>query len=131
LIYDCIQYLEAHRIQHLTLYLQELHSRNLATPDHTTLLLNCYAKTSDKTRLDSFIRTETSRADDDGLPFDLATAIRVCRQAGFYEHAVYLAKRYARHADYLKIQLDDLDDFDGVSLYLQTLPGDVVCGRFT
>ena len=99
-----------------------MHARNLATPDHTTLLLNCYAKTADRERLDAFIRKETTRTVSDGLPFDLVTAIRVCRQAGFHEHALYLAKRYGRYQDYLRIQLDDLDDFAAVSAFLHTLP---------
>jgi hypothetical protein len=103
-----------------------MHVRNLATPDHTTLLLNCYAKTADKERLDAFIRTETTRKGSDDLPFDLTTAIRVCRQAGFYEHALYLAKRYNRYQDYLRIQLDDLDDFAAVAAFLHTLPLELV-----
>jgi len=107
-------------------YLQELHGQNLATPDHTTLLLNCYAKTLDKARLDAFIKSETSRTGSDDLPFDLDTAIRVCRQAGFHEHAVYLAKRYERHSDYLKIQLEDRDNLDAVMVYLRTLPQEMV-----
>jgi len=120
------QYLEAHRIQHLTVYLQELHGQNLATPEHTTLLLNCYAKTLDKGRLDAFIKSETSRKESDALPFDLDTAIRVCRQAGFHEHAVYLAKRYERHSDYLRIQLEDRDNFDAVLVYLRSMPQEMV-----
>lgn len=34
------------------------------------------------------------------------TAIKVCRQAGYHEHALYLAKRHHEHAWYLKILLD-------------------------
>lgn len=107
-----------------------MHTRGLATPDHTTLLLNCYAKTADKERLDAFIRTETTRTGRDDLPFDLATAIRVCRQAGFYVHALYLAKRYERYQDYLRIQLNDLDDFAAVSTFLHTLPLNLVSQGF-
>lgn len=29
--------------------------------------------------------------------FDLETAIQVCRQAGYYEHAVYLAEKFEEH----------------------------------
>lgn len=105
--------------------MQELHARGLANPDHTTLLLNCYTKTGDKARLDNFIKTETSRSGDKGesqeLPFDLDTAIRVCRQAGFYEHAVYLAKKYQRHEDYLRIQLEDAKDYEDALGYIRQL----------
>jgi hypothetical protein len=52
-------------------------------------LLNTYTKLKDATRLDSFIKTESRRESSgvgsesgtDELPFDLDTAIRVCRQA--------------------------------------------------
>ena len=49
------QFLDAQRIHNLTAYLQALHQAHLATEDHTTLLLNCYTKLKDVTRLDEFI----------------------------------------------------------------------------
>jgi hypothetical protein len=111
----------------LTTYLQELHSRQLANPDHTTLLLNCYTKTSDRPRLDAFIRNESVRSGDlEELPFDLDTAIRVCRQAGFYEHATYLAKKYGRHEEYLRIQIEDAQQYDDALAYLRNLGPEAV-----
>nr|XP_019013036.1 vacuolar membrane protein [Kwoniella pini CBS 10737]OCF51817.1 vacuolar membrane protein [Kwoniella pini CBS 10737] len=118
------KFLDAQRIHNLTTYLQELHSRGLANPDHTTLLLNCYTKTSDRARLDSFIKTEARRSDisgDEELPFDLDTAIRVCRQAGFYEHATYLAKKFGRHEEYLRIQIEDAGEIGEALRYLRNL----------
>ncbi|WVQ73487.1 hypothetical protein IAR50_003059 [Cryptococcus sp. DSM 104548] len=117
------KFLDAQRIHNLTTYLQELHSRGLANPDHTTLLLNCYTKTSDRTRLDQFIKTESHRTDagTEELPFDLETAIRVCRQAGFYEHATYLAKKFGRHEDYLRIQIEDAGKVGEALRYLRSL----------
>jgi uncharacterized protein YxeA len=106
------QYLDAQRIQNLTTYLQELHSLGLANSDHTTLLLNTYTKLKDNARLESFIKSEAHRSknqdsDEDQPPFDLETAIRVCRQAGYYDHAAYLAKKYHRDEDYLRIIVED------------------------
>ncbi|KAI6030894.1 hypothetical protein F5J12DRAFT_903240 [Pisolithus orientalis] len=111
----------------LMTYLQELHARGLAHAEHTTLLLNAYAKAGDVARLDSFVRSEgrvfrgegpgsVSRVEDvapgDGLskepPFELDTAIRVCRQAGFFAHAAYLARRWGRHDDYLRVLVEDV-----------------------
>lgn len=40
--------------------------------------------------------------------FDVETAIKVLRQAGYYSHAVYLAEKHAHHEWYLKIQLEDI-----------------------
>ncbi|KAJ9101766.1 hypothetical protein QFC21_003105 [Naganishia friedmannii] len=113
------KFLDAQRIQNLITYLQELHARGLATPDHTTLLLNCYTKTSDAVRLDAFLKTEMSRPGE--LPFDLETAIRVCRQAGFYDHATYLAKRYRKDQEYIEIMLEDVKDYQAALDYLSLL----------
>ena len=113
--------------------MQELHSLGLANADHTTLLLNTYTKLKDVTRLDSFIKTESRRKltdargeDTDELPFDLDTAIRVCRQAGYFEHAGYLAKKYARHEDYLRIQIEDAGNYKDALTYLRKLGPEAV-----
>jgi hypothetical protein len=101
-----------------------LHSLGLANSDHTTLLLNTYTKLKDVSRLDSFIKAESHRpvsGDKDELPFDLQTAIRVCRQAGYFEHASYLAKKYERHEDYLRIQIEDAENYRDALSYLRRL----------
>ncbi|CDO70329.1 hypothetical protein BN946_scf184843.g18 [Trametes cinnabarina] len=119
------KFLDAQRIHNLVTYLQELHSLGLANSDHTTLLLNTYTKLKDVARLDSFIKRESLRTSSDGaeeeLPFDLDTAIRVCRQAGYFEHASYLAKKYERHEDYLRIQIEDAGNYRDALLYLRRL----------
>lgn len=110
----------------------------LANSDHTTLLLNTYTKLKDVARLDSFIKTESKRSDlaaaGDGdysekqqeLPFDLDTAIRVCRQAGYFDHASYLAKKYDRHEDYLRIQIEDAGNYKLALAYLRRLGPETV-----
>ena len=91
------------------------------------MLLNTYTKLKDVSRLDSFIKTESRRGDDkDELPFDLDTAIRVCRQAGYFEHASYLAKRWERHEDYLRIQIEDAGNFKDALVYLRMLGANAV-----
>ena len=49
------RFLDAHKINFLTAYLQALHKQGLANEDHTTLLLNCYTKLKDQNKLDEFI----------------------------------------------------------------------------
>ena len=96
--------MDAQRIHNLVTYLQELHSLGLANTDHTTLLLNTYTKLKDVSHLDTFIKTESRRdTDNNELPFDLETAIRACRQAGYFEHASNLARNYEHHEEYLRI----------------------------
>ncbi|KAJ3936754.1 MAG: hypothetical protein NXY57DRAFT_1072553 [Lentinula lateritia] len=128
------KFLDAQRIHNLVTYLQELHTQGLANSDHTTLLLNTYTKLKDVSRLDSFIKTESkySREESiasDELPFDLDTAIRVCRQAGYFEHAGYLAKKYERHEDYLRIQIEDAGKYSEALLYLRKLGMDAAEGN--
>ncbi|KAJ6626828.1 hypothetical protein B0H10DRAFT_2210720 [Mycena sp. CBHHK59/15] len=120
------KFLDAQRIHNLVTYLQELHSLGLANSDHTTLLLNAYTKLKDVARLDGFIKTESRRGagERDELPFDLDTAIRVCRQAGYFSHASYLAKKYERHEEYLRIQIEDAENYSEALVYLRALGGD-------
>jgi vacuolar protein sorting-associated protein 11 len=96
-------------------------------------LLNTYTKLKDVSRLDAFIKSESKRGGDGSsgdaeLPFDLETAIRVCRQAGFFEHAAYLAKKYARHEDYLRIKIEDVGDYKEALRYVRMLGMEAVSG---
>ncbi|KAI7907015.1 uncharacterized protein BX663DRAFT_494525 [Cokeromyces recurvatus] len=109
------KFLDAQRIYNLTNYLQELHSKGLANADHTTLLLNCYTKLKDVSRLDQFIKADTD------LNFDLETAINVCRQAGYFEHAVYLAEKFQEHDMYLDIMIEDIKNYDMSLAYIKKL----------
>lgn len=114
------KFLDGQRINNLTSYLQELHEQGVANSDITTLLLNCYAKLKDTERLDAFIKASTPRPNGE-LPFDLETAINVCRQAGYYEHAVYLAKTYNQPEEYLRIQIEDREQWKDAVSYIRTL----------
>eukprot|EP00918_Siedleckia_nematoides_P018931 GHVU01040411.1.p1 GENE.GHVU01040411.1~~GHVU01040411.1.p1 ORF type:complete len:904 (-),score=100.20 GHVU01040411.1:521-3232(-) len=113
------KFLDSSRIHNLTAYLQALHRASLATEDHTTLLLNCYTKLKDVPRLDDFIMNKDREVD-----FDVETAIKVCRQAGYFQHALYLAERHAQHHWYLKIQLEDIHDYQQALSYIAKLPFD-------
>eukprot|EP01132_Coremiostelium_polycephalum_P001153 gene1153-1462_t len=108
------KFLDAQRIHNLTSYIQALHEKNLANADHTTLLLNCYTKLKDVKKLDHFIKTDSGT-------FEVETAIKVCRQAGYYDHALFLASKHHRHDWYLKILLEDLEEDEKALHYIQTL----------
>ncbi|XP_058050899.1 vacuolar protein sorting-associated protein 11 homolog [Ahaetulla prasina] len=111
------KFLDAQRIHNLTAYLQMLHLQSLANADHTTLLLNCYTKLKDISKLEEFIKTSESE-----VHFDVETAIKVLRQAGCYSHAVYLAEKHKHHEWYLKIQLEDIKNFQEALRYIGKLP---------
>jgi len=95
------QFLDTQRIHNLIEYLEELHDHERATADHTTLLLNCYAKLKDTSKLDSFIKAPGE------LKFDLETAIAMCRQGGYFEQAAYLATKHGENDLVIDILIED------------------------
>jgi len=95
------KFLDTQRIHNLIEYLEELHEHHKATSDHTTLLLNCYAKLKDIVKLEKFIKSEGD------LKFDLDTAISMCRQGGYHEQAAYLAKKHGEHDLVVDILIED------------------------
>ncbi|KAJ1892620.1 Vacuolar protein sorting-associated protein 11, partial [Kickxella alabastrina] len=109
------KYLDAQRLVNLASYLQELHTAGMATSDHTTLLLNCYTKLRDEEKLNQFIHTQ------EDYQFDVDTAIYVCRQAGFYDQALYLADKFSKTGMYLKLKVEDQEDIKAALEYMRKL----------
>ena len=113
--------MDTQRIHNLIEYLEELHDHEKATADHTTLLLNCYAKLKDTSKLDSFIKTP-------GEPkFDLDTAIAMCRQGGYFEQAAYLATKHREHDMVVDILIEDSQNYSDALQYIWSLEPDLVC----
>ncbi|KAK3939243.1 vacuolar protein sorting-associated protein 11 [Diplogelasinospora grovesii] len=100
------KFLDTQRIHNLIEYLEELHEHHKATSDHTTLLLNCYAKLKDIEKLEKFIKSPGD------LKFDLDTAISMCRQGGYYEQAAYLAKKHGENDLVVDILIEDSKAYD-------------------
>ncbi|ETO07662.1 RING zinc finger-containing protein [Reticulomyxa filosa] len=121
------KFLDAQKINNLTLYLARLHEKGKPTKDHTTLLLNCYTKLKDSHKLDEFITPRTDSSDQKQPPnFDVDTAIRVCREAGLLEHARRLAKQNERHEIFIELLLEegslgDLQKYQEALFYIQKL----------
>lgn len=100
------KFLDTQRIHNLIEYLEQLHEHGKATSDHTTLLLNCYAKLKDIEKLEAFIKQPGE------LKFDLDTAITMCRQGGYFEQAAYLAKKHGENDLVVDILIEDLKDYN-------------------
>ncbi|KAK9450627.1 uncharacterized protein V1518DRAFT_403733 [Limtongia smithiae] len=111
------KYLDSQRIYNLTAYLEELHNKGVATADHTTLLLNCYAKLKDTEKLETFIKSE-----GENLKFDLDTAIQMCRQGGYFQQAAYLAEKHGQNDLVVDITVQDLADYKSGIRFIQSLP---------
>ncbi|SPO03529.1 related to vacuolar protein sorting PEP5 protein [Cephalotrichum gorgonifer] len=100
------KFLDTQRIHNLISYLEQLHEHRKATVDHTTLLLNCYAKLKDIAKLEQFIKSPGD------LKFDLDTAITMCRQGGYYEQAAYLAEQHGETDLVVDILVEDSKKYD-------------------
>lgn len=109
------KFLDTQRIHNLIEYLEELHDHGKATADHTTLLLNCYAKLKDTEKLDAFIRAPGE------LKFDLETAISMCRQGGYSEQAAYLAIKYGENSLVVDILIEDSKKYPEALAYIRQL----------
>ncbi|KXT12252.1 hypothetical protein AC579_819 [Pseudocercospora musae] len=109
------KFLDNQRIRNLIDYLEELHEHNKATSDHTTLLLNCYAKLKDVDKLEEFIKQPGE------LKFDLDTAIIMCRQGGYYDQAAFLARRHEEHGLVVDILIEDLKKYAEALAYVVRL----------
>mmetsp|Transcript_24 Transcript_24/g.67 ORF Transcript_24/g.67 Transcript_24/m.67 type:complete len:963 (-) Transcript_24:145-3033(-) len=115
------RFLDVQRIHNLTRYLEELHSARQANADHTTLLLNCYTKLKDISKLDAFISLNSTE-DGEEPKFDTETAVRVCRAAGFYEHALHVALQANEPNWYLDVLVEDCSNYDEALVYIASLP---------
>ena len=63
------------------------------------------------------------------MDFDVETAIKVCRQAGYYDPALSLAKEHQLHEWYLKIQLEDIKNYQLTLEYIGKLDFEEVCAE--
>ncbi|KAL2444139.1 Vacuolar protein sorting-associated protein 11-like protein [Exophiala dermatitidis] len=113
------RFLDTQRIHNLIDYLEELHEHDRATADHTTLLLNCYAKLKDTDKLDAFIRTPGT------AKFDLETAIAMCRQGGYFDQAAYLATKHGENELVIDILIEDSKKYAEALQYIWRLDPDL------
>lgn len=113
------KFLDTQRIHNLIEYLEELHDHHKATSDHTTLLLNCYAKLKDVEKLEEFIKSP------DDLKFDLDTAISMCRQGGYYDQAAFLARKHGEHELVVDVLIEDSHRFAEALAYIWRLEPEV------
>lgn len=114
-----LKYRESQYINYLTTYLEALHEKGVALKEHTTLLLNSYAKLKDSKKLQDFIEN-----DNNSGKFDFETAIQICRQSGYFDMASHLAKKIGDSQLVVQIKLKDLEDYKGALSYVRSLPVD-------
>lgn len=123
------KFLDTQRISNLIEYLEALHRQHLAGSEHTTLLLNCYAKTRDVEKLDRFIRENLEQgagSNHASSTLDVDTAINMCRQAGYFEQAIYLAERAGEDEIVVGLLGEELGKWEIAMQYLRRLDAEKV-----
>lgn len=111
------RFLDSRHINYLIDYLQALHKQGKATPDHTTLLLNCFTRLDKTDQLKEFLSNDKNP----DLMFDLDVAIKVCRNASV-GHALALAKRNQKHDACISILTEDMNAYADALDYISKLP---------
>ncbi|MEW5305679.1 MAG: hypothetical protein WDW36_008205 [Sanguina aurantia] len=104
------------RTPNLAAFLEVLHTKGLASADHTTLLLNCYTKLKDVEKLDAFIHCAS-------LKFDAETAVKVLRGAGYPDQALWVAHQACQPEWMLEIMIDDMGDYSQAISFLVEVEG--------
>ena len=116
----CRRYLDINLLQNLITYLEKLHAKNLATKDHTVLLLSCVSKLKESekvAKLDAIFegamdnkQENTTRDARGNLPegrvvFDVEAAVSTLYECNNTEHALKLAQTHGQHETYIKMQV--------------------------
>lgn len=128
--------LQGQRLRPLSVYLEQLHRRHVATRQHTELLISCLARLGEKERLSVLlhtspvlqdsaestksITTECAEVDDEedgaiNIPdtetqFDVTGAVNVLRQSRLPKLALQLAQQHCCFESAVRIALDELHD---------------------
>ena len=114
---------------------QAIHVHGLATPEQTRLLLDCLNKLQEKEKIHKFIRGEIDaplarralkRSNPSRLAqkvdFDAETAIRVLRDTGWLDEALWLAQQHGHHQWYLRMQVDERGNCGAALQHIWQLP---------
>lgn len=105
-----IRFKDSRYAAYLAQYLESVHSREKATPQHTMLLLICYVK----------LETDPSELlADPPVGFDFEAAIEILQDARLHAHAAKLAEVWPDPDAAVQIKLRDLHDYWGCFEYIQ------------
>ena len=76
-------------------------------------MLNCYAKLKDTEKLEAFINSNYN--------FDFDTAIAMCRQGGYFDQAVFLARKQGEHDIVVDVLIEDSKKYNDALNYIWRL----------
>lgn len=111
------RFLDTSFIHQLIIYLESLHKHNVASSDHTLLLMNCYIKLHDNEKLQAFVYEKAL-----GTHFNVSIAIEVLATSGYTKEGLYLAKENGLVEKYLEIQIEKEGSLNDALEYISSLP---------
>ena len=92
----------------------------MANSEHTTLLINCYVEYSQYTKLKEKEKLHLFiYSDQAGIHFDIEMAVEVLRKASCYEEALHLSKKHHLFMTYLRIELEDQQQYNEALAYIK------------
>nr|AZA15237.1 vacuolar protein sorting-associated protein 11 homolog [Anisakis pegreffii] len=112
------KFLDGSRIKELCSYLEMLHKKGQATAQHTTILINCYAKLGARHKIDLFIKQK--------LSCDVDVAVQVLRGANFTVEACRLCEENGLHDTLLSIHVDDCAEYAVALACIEKMDDDLV-----
>ncbi|OLY84242.1 Vacuolar protein-sorting-associated protein 11-like protein [Smittium mucronatum] len=106
----------------LITYLESLVDQNFASNDHLMLLLTCYSKHGDETKLVNFLERKVSTVpSNDSSYFDVNTAIEVCLKEGRLSSALRIAEKFHNNQAVLNIMVYKMFDFKKALEFLSSI----------
>lgn len=124
------KYKDSSKIPYLTEYLEAMIDLKLTTNDHVTLLLCCYCKLKQDTKIKVFVDqliiddTFEVASTNSYKDFDREKVIELCRESDYFQLASFISKRFNLTSIVVEIQLEDLHDPKRALRYMRSLPVD-------
>ncbi|KAH7721919.1 CRE-VPS-11 protein [Aphelenchoides avenae] len=110
------EFLDGTRVAQLSIYLEALDKRQLATGQHSIILLSSYVKTNASDRIGAFVENPPKHSD-----FDVDEAVKILRTSKYSSAAAKLARKCDRFDLYMDTLVEDLRDYDTAVKFLASL----------
>ncbi|PVV04346.1 hypothetical protein BB560_001154 [Smittium megazygosporum] len=118
-----VKLLDTQYLTNLVNYLENLDSAGVSNGEHTLLLLTCYSKLGDDSKLIEFVEnklSDSSETTDIPSELNFEKAIQTCLNEGHYKTALIIARRCDDIRSIFDILVYKLFDFNGAISFLKT-----------
>ncbi|KAI1726559.1 zinc finger, c3HC4 type (RING finger) domain-containing protein [Ditylenchus destructor] len=120
--YVITKFLDGPRVSQLCSYLEFIHQKNLATKEHTNLLLGAYLKLNAIDKLAEFVDNSPRYTN-----FDVDEAIEILRTSNFNKIAAKMALLHSRPDTFLDILIHDTKEYSKALNFIEKLGKEQIC----